>query len=68
MICQRCSNEMIIFRTETPCLFSWGGYRLWGCPKCGNVFYDFTNEDHPDNPCKKPNDEIADISKYHWSN
>ena len=66
---------MVMIQPEKPHPFSWGGFFLWGCPKCGRVKYVHSQENNPQNPIKNVNaetvedfDYLKDINTYAVSN
>lgn len=40
MNCKECNRDMVLVEDDTPLPHSWGGYRLWGCDKCGRVRFE----------------------------
>ena len=40
-----CGGNMVMFKNDTPNDSGWGGYRLYGCIKCGRVYYEHIDMD-----------------------
>lgn len=62
--CPKCKTDMILIQDDHEFPYNWGGYRLYGCRKCGKVLFEHTEEEHPKQPRPKP---IYDPGRHHDS-